>query len=1068
MTVANVAPTVDLTGAATADEGQTKTYTYTVTDPGDDSGPAVVESCGANGDRTDTAAASSFECTFPDGPASSTVKVTANDGDATDNVGSDEIDVAVANVAPTVHLTGADTASEGSTHTYSFTVTDPGVDEFVASAGYPDCDAGASDNGSLVGGTYQATAAGGSFDCFFADGPATADVKMKVADSDGLSGADSESVRVVSVANVAPTVVLTGAATADEGQTKTYTYTVTDPGSDPAPAVDESCGGNGTRINTAAANSFECTFPDGPASSTVKVTADDGDSTNNTGSDSIEVSVANVAPTVDLTGADTADEGQTKTYTYTVTDPGNDPSPAIDESCGGNGTRINTAAANSFECTFPDGPASSTVKVTADDGDPSHNVGSDEIEVSVANVAPTVDLTGADTANEGQTKTYTYTVTDPGTDPSPAITESCGSNGDLTDTAASNSFECTFPDGPASSTVKVTADDGDPTNNTGSDEIDATVANVAPTVDLAGADTANEGQTKTYTYTVTDPGSDPATVTESCGGNGTRTDTAASHSFECTFPDGPASSTVNVTADDGDPTNNTGSDEIDVTVANVAPTVDLTGADTANEGQTKTYTYTVSDPGTDPSPTITESCGTNGDLTDTAASNSFECTFPDGPASSTVKVTADDGDPTNNLGSDSIVVAVANVAPIVHLSGASAADEGQTKTYTYTVSDPGSDPSPTVTESCGTNGTRTDTAASNSFECVFPDGPASSTVEVTADDGDSSNHVGSDEIAVTVANVAPTADLGNNGPKPEGSPVTVSFSNSADPSSGDVAAGFRYGFACTASTALPTTYAAAGTATSKDCTFLDNGTYVVKGRIFDRNNGYRDYDTSVTVTNVAPTITSFTGTNALAGPLVFAPSTFKTDFTDPGTPDTHKADFTWASGAPLTQAVSPFVTGQKVDHTFAAGCNRTATVKVTDDDGNSDTKSTSVNVGTGTWLPPLADQPVSDKLRNGQVLPVKVKITDCNGVAVTGLTPVIQLLKGDLTSVNDDGAEVITIASVSAADTGTTMRESSGSYMYNLRVNVASAELNQDFTIIVSPYGTGSPQSMRHVIVATK
>ena len=67
-----------------------------------------------------------------------------------------------------------------------------------------------------------------------------------------------------------------------------------------------------------------------------------------------------------------------------------------------------------------------------------------------------------------------------------------------TDTAAANSFDCTFPDGPATSTVKVTADDGDPTNNVGSDEIDVTVANVAPTVELTGAESANEGETKTY------------------------------------------------------------------------------------------------------------------------------------------------------------------------------------------------------------------------------------------------------------------------------------------------------------------------------------------------------------------------------------------------------------------------------------------------------------------------------------------------------------------------------------------------------------------------------------------
>ena len=47
---------------------------YTITDAGNDTGTTtVVESCGANGTRTDTAAANSFECTFPEGPATSDV-----------------------------------------------------------------------------------------------------------------------------------------------------------------------------------------------------------------------------------------------------------------------------------------------------------------------------------------------------------------------------------------------------------------------------------------------------------------------------------------------------------------------------------------------------------------------------------------------------------------------------------------------------------------------------------------------------------------------------------------------------------------------------------------------------------------------------------------------------------------------------------------------------------------------------------------------------------------------------------------------------------------------------------
>jgi hypothetical protein len=71
---------------------------------------------------------------------------------------------------------------------------------------------------------------------------------------------------------------------------------------------------------------------------------------------------------------------------------------------------------------------------------------------------------------------------------------------------------------------------------------------------------------------------------------------------------------------------------------------------------------------------------------------------------------------------------------------------------------------------------------------------------------------GDGSIQVSVANVAPTATLGCNGPVNEGSSATVSFTGGTDVSSDDVAAGLRYSFGRTASD-LATTYAGAGTAT---------------------------------------------------------------------------------------------------------------------------------------------------------------------------------------------------------------------------------------------------------------
>src|SRR5918998_1232596 len=117
----NAAPTVETdAGNVSGNEGSELTNSGAFSDADGNSTLTITKQSGAgtvtdNGNYTDTPAANSVDGTFPDGPASSTVSVSANDGDAT---GSDSIEVTVANVAPTVTLTGQASVNEGSTHTY--------------------------------------------------------------------------------------------------------------------------------------------------------------------------------------------------------------------------------------------------------------------------------------------------------------------------------------------------------------------------------------------------------------------------------------------------------------------------------------------------------------------------------------------------------------------------------------------------------------------------------------------------------------------------------------------------------------------------------------------------------------------------------------------------------------------------------------------------------------------------------------------------------------------------------------------------------------------------------------
>jgi hypothetical protein len=205
---ANDAPEVAFDNPpSSADEGETETFSFTVTDP--DPGDSFdIKSgfprCGTGGSLVDgslstNATGVSFRCLFPDGPASPDVQVQVNDGDADSNVA--EQPVTVANVEPSVTLTGPDRVEESTTavREYAFTVTDPGDDTFAAADGSPSCGA----KGTLVGNSLVIAANGGSFGCFFLVGPATTDVAMKVKDSDGAVDTDDPTVRVT-VDNVAP------------------------------------------------------------------------------------------------------------------------------------------------------------------------------------------------------------------------------------------------------------------------------------------------------------------------------------------------------------------------------------------------------------------------------------------------------------------------------------------------------------------------------------------------------------------------------------------------------------------------------------------------------------------------------------------------------------------------------------------------------------------------------------------------------------------------------------------------------------------------------------------------
>ena len=186
----------------------------------------------------------------------------------------------------------------------------------------------------------------------------------------------------------------------------------------------------------------------------------------------------------------------------------------------------------------------------------------------------------------------------------------------------------------------------------------------------------------------------------------------------------------------GQNSSSTANQFLDTGLTTVAPN---NASVTVNEGQTASNTGTYSDPDTGDNVSFSASVGTVTKTGTNAGTWSWSLATTDGPdQSATVTITADDGHA--HARTTTFALAVNNVAPTVAFTAAPAsANEGQTKTYTYSISDPGVDTVTSVATSCGANGTKSNasnTNTSGTFDCTFPDGPASSTVSAQATDSD--------------------------------------------------------------------------------------------------------------------------------------------------------------------------------------------------------------------------------------------------------------------------------------------------------------------------------------------
>ncbi len=445
------------------------------------------------------------------------------------------------------------------------------------------------------------------------------------------------------------------------------------------------------------------------------------------------------------------------------------------------------------------------------------------------NVAPVVDsATLPATVAEGSPAdlALAFHDDDPGDTHSVTIAWGDGSTDTVPSATSPLAGSHAYADGPATRTVVITVTDA--AGESASVTRSISVTNVAPTV-AAGPDVSIiEGATFSGTGGLSDPGADSWTANVDYGdGSGLallRLTTAKTFALGHTYPENGAYDVrVCVTDDDG----GMGCDIVRVTVTNAAPVVEAGADQTANEGSLVSVNATFTDAGVLDTHTTAIDWGDGATSSGTSGTHIYA---DNGAYTVTVTVTDDDG----AVGSDTLLIGVANVAPTVNAGPAGTTVEGTPFLRTASFTDPGADSwSATVDYGDGA-GPQTVSIALALSHTYADDGTYTVTICVTDDDGG----IGCAGFVVTVSNAAPVVDAGPDQTANEGSPVTI---------------GATYvdaGVLDTHAARIDWGDGASTNAIAGSHAYDDNGSYLVTVTVTDDDGGVGTDTLLVTVANV--------------------------------------------------------------------------------------------------------------------------------------------------------------------------------------------------------------------------
>ncbi|MEF8755424.1 MAG: cadherin-like domain-containing protein [Accumulibacter sp.] len=776
--------------------------------------------------------------------------------------------------------------------------------------------------------------------------------------------------------NDGPALEAGAGQTANEGAYFTHTITIGDPDPSDVHLVTVSWVGSGGQtggysFTTGAGNPALGLTPPDDGTYTVTVTANDQQGqANSIETDSFDVTVNNVAPTLPyLSGNSTVEQGQVYTLDLSgpsdwgpVYDPGTDTVTEyrIDW---GDSTAVQIIAAGSLpangQVTHTYATAGTpTIRIALVDEDGTHaDAGTKSITVAPPAEVIVVDA-GADASiDEGTLFSRIISFTDPA-DQDPAgrnVTVDWGDgsgaeNFRISTGQTSFNIQHVFADNRTTPyTVTVTVDDDGFQSD--ADSFDVTVNNVAPSLSLGGNGSTPEGAVYTLVLgSVVDPGNDSVSSYVVHWGDGNTqsflpSDLLPSREVHHVYNDGDVSGTsrtitVDLVDEDGTHANVAGKS---ITVTNVAPGVPLSGADSVSEGTA--YVLNVGaavDPGVD-TPTLYRIDWGDGspatDFTPTnyanllAAGGNVSHTYADGAASGTprtIVMQVLDEDGPHNAGSKAVTVN--NVAPTIALGGGASVDEGATYTLTLgAVSDPGVDSVTSYVVHWG-DGTSDTYGAAGDVTHVYADGLSSPTITVDLVDEDGT-YINAGSKAVTVNNVAPTIALGGGASVDEGATYTLTLGAVSDPGVDSVTS-----YVVHWGDGTSDTYGAAGDVTHVYADGLSSPTITVD--LVDEDGTHINAGSkAVTVNNVAPTIALGGGASVDEG------ATYTLTLgavSDPGSDSVTSYVVHWGDGTSDTYGAAGDVT-----HVYADGLSSpTITVDLVDEDGthiNAGSKAVTVN-----------------------------------------------------------------------------------------------------------------------------